>query len=143
MPGDDHQVYKLPSSEFGTPQPHVVVTNGPATLAAVTTYYVEQNPGVSGHLWLSQQNKVSKGLQQLSPPPPPNKPGRYCGVASGLCLNTDCLHGWHRIACLRSRLRHAMAPGLMPVFGPNLKAGTLWAAASQSFVRLLLLCLVS
>ena len=42
------KIYKLPSSNYGRPQPHVVVINGNATLAAVTTYYVEQHASVSG-----------------------------------------------------------------------------------------------
>jgi hypothetical protein len=40
------QIYELPKGASGTPQPHVVVIDANATLAAVTTYYVEQPTGV-------------------------------------------------------------------------------------------------
>ncbi|KAI8468406.1 MAG: hypothetical protein J3K34DRAFT_394534 [Monoraphidium minutum] len=53
--------YTLPESKFGTPQPHVVVTDASASIAAVTTYYVEQDP--KNGLWTE---KASKQLDLFS-----------------------------------------------------------------------------
>ncbi|KIZ03696.1 hypothetical protein MNEG_4259 [Monoraphidium neglectum] len=49
------QIYELPKGASGTPQPHVVVIDANATLAAVTTYYVEQPTGKG--LWTKQASK--------------------------------------------------------------------------------------